>query len=56
VIAEIFNKDHIRNHPINYGNRPAKYHPDERPEVIGGAMTSEEETDLHEQLRQLGYI
>jgi predicted AlkP superfamily phosphohydrolase/phosphomutase len=56
VLGEIFKIEHICSHPINYGNRPAQYAPGERPEAISGAMTSEEETDLHEQLRQLGYI
>jgi predicted AlkP superfamily phosphohydrolase/phosphomutase len=56
VLSEIFTQDRLIKHPIVRGERPACYHPDEIIEVIDGTLSAEEETDLEEQLRQLGYI
>jgi predicted AlkP superfamily phosphohydrolase/phosphomutase len=52
VLEEIFTDEYRRGHPIRRGTIPARY---DSIEAVPG-LTSDEEREVYEQLRRLGYV
>ncbi|RME45634.1 MAG: hypothetical protein D6791_10260 [Chloroflexi bacterium] len=54
VIAEMFTKAYRTAHPVRYGTWPARL--EEAPAGAESAYTPEQEAEIEDQLRRLGYI
>ncbi|MCB8943689.1 MAG: alkaline phosphatase family protein [Ardenticatenaceae bacterium] len=54
VITDILAADYLTQRPVQFGDVPATV--DEMPDILTDGYSDEEEEEIQEQLRQLGYI